>query len=322
MAIFLLILKIAGIVLLSVLGLVLLLLLVLLLTPVRYRFHVAYEKEVPQIKASIYIWFHLLHASFTYGMASPDGVVVRVAGIPLGSKNQPAHKEKKKAFAEQKAETEDSFGRADKTATHADSSSPSQEKIQSAREAKRTSSSEDTGKAGEEQTQKKSGEEQEVHKDTADQRIFVNQIQEKIQKISERLREMWEAQRKKMMELQRKWNRLQQIWEPHGKLALEAVLYRLTKLLKHIFPRKLKGEATLGLGNTYQNGKLFSWLGMFYGVYGKHFQINGDFERKIYEGRIQGKGHIRLGTLLGILLPLAWNSHVWAVIRTVRKQEE
>lgn len=73
-------------------------------------------------------------------------------------------------------------------------------------------------------------------------------------------------------------------------------------LLKHIKPRKLNGYLKFGFDEPDTTGKLLGVVAMMYPLYKDCIHVYPDFEQRVFEGQASGKGRVRLGFLLILIL--------------------
>lgn len=100
MSTFLLILKIIGIVLLSIIGLVLFLIALILFVPIRYRIKAEYDEKIDaNVKVSYLL--HIFTVIFKFDGSSPD-LKIKIFGIKLPEKKETDNKKSKKKEPKQK----------------------------------------------------------------------------------------------------------------------------------------------------------------------------------------------------------------------------
>ena len=90
----------------------------------------------------------------------------------------------------------------------------------------------------------------------------------------------------------------------------------IIKLLKHILPRKCKGHIKFGFEEPDKTGKVYGYVAMLYGISGKRlkkFDVIPEFERKILEGNVDIKGHIRLIHVLILAIKVLLNRNIWII---------
>lgn len=73
---------------------------------------------------------------------------------------------------------------------------------------------------------------------------------------------------------------------------------QILKFLKHISPKKVKGNILFGFGDPGATGEALGFISMFYPLFGNHITIIPDFERTIFQGDLYVKGRIRAFNLL------------------------
>lgn len=73
------------------------------------------------------------------------------------------------------------------------------------------------------------------------------------------------------------------------------------RLLKHIFPRRIKGWVHFGTSDPALTGELLGGLSILFAMYGQGVRVTPDFEQEILEGELEVKGHLR-GIVLLILI--------------------
>lgn len=84
------------------------------------------------------------------------------------------------------------------------------------------------------------------------------------------------------------------------KVTFESTL----KLLKHLFPTKLKSRLIFGTGDPCSTGQALGAFAILYSFYGDHIEITPDFENKVFEGKHYARGRIRIWTILIIVSKL------------------
>lgn len=70
------------------------------------------------------------------------------------------------------------------------------------------------------------------------------------------------------------------------------------KFLKHVSPKKVKGNILFGFGDPGTTGEVLGFISMFYPLFGNHITVIPDFERTIFQGDFYVKGRIRAFNLL------------------------
>lgn len=80
--------------------------------------------------------------------------------------------------------------------------------------------------------------------------------------------------------------------------AVRRVIRRVMAILKAISPRKGKGYAAFGTGDPYATCRILQVLAFFYPVYGKVIEIIPDLTEQKLEGEMSVKGRIYSGQVL------------------------
>lgn len=94
------------------------------------------------------------------------------------------------------------------------------------------------------------------------------------------------------------------------KSAITKLLSRITKLLKHILPKKLKGWVHFGMSDPASTGQLLARLAMLYPMYSDGLTLEPDFENKIIEGKLAASGRIRLGYIVWLVLTVILDKNI------------
>lgn len=263
MQIFLQILSIIGIVLLCIIGLILFLAGLVLFVPIRYRVKIKKETEV--IAQIHFTWLlHFLHVNYHYPM--PGEIVLKILGIPVW----------KSRFQEKNTGAE---------AVTAESEIPENKETENKAaenntEARKTEETEKqrTAENPKEKPEKSAGAEIET-KSGALQKIWF-----KIKRICVKIKKIFKDFEYYKDLLQKKENRL----------LFERCKRRASKLLKHLKPDKLQAEVYFGTGEPDTTGYLMGFYGMLLPLLGKDICVTPDFEQRVLEGRVYGKGRITL----------------------------
>lgn len=272
-----LLLKIIGIILLAILGIVLLIICSVLFVPVRYRAEAESDatQEGTLGQGRISWMFHLISACFTYREGKLDWQL-RVFW--------------KKMNGKQDAEKPDSGEAALK-----ESSSETDLKGSVAEES-----------AAEKIVPKESALEENVEEET---------LREESGKAERKKTERKKAERKKVS-LSDKIEKVKAFVEDAShQSAFLRVKKEIFRLLRFLRPKALKGRVHFGFEDPYHTGQVLAFLSMLYPFYGDSISIEPDFERKILEGKLFVKGHVR-GIYAVILV---WNLFFDKDVRTAYK---
>lgn len=88
--------------------------------------------------------------------------------------------------------------------------------------------------------------------------------------------------------------------DPRVRTAVKFAISKVKLILKRVLPRKLSGNAVIGMDNPATTGYIFGGFCMIYGKWAGHFVLEPDFTGKRLEGNIKFKGKI---VLLGVAIP-------------------
>ena len=304
----LLILKIIGIMILSVLGLILLVLALILFVPVFYRIRVIHNPEKTQVKARISFLFPLLLVTVQY--LKKLSYKLRVFGIALldsdkpkkvknkkakKPKNKKKRKEKNPVTPEPVPETvAEPVASVETQATEQEAASPSV-----------TEPIAENSKPKQEQKKEKKN--------------ILEKIKGKIQKIRETISNII----KKIKKLLHQKEEVQRILaKPETKQALKFAWDKLKRLLKQVLPRKIKGYVAYGADNPATTGQVLGILSIVYAKTGQLLTIRPNFEEKQLECDVELKGHIQVFTLLVIAIKVFFNKELRKTIAEFKNVKE
>ncbi|MCM1175642.1 MAG: DUF2953 domain-containing protein [Blautia sp.] len=96
----------------------------------------------------------------------------------------------------------------------------------------------------------------------------------------------------------------------------------LFSLFSYIRPRKFQADLTIGMDDPAATGKILSYYGMLYPFIGGNIAVNPDFERKRIEGTVYIKGKIRLFTFVKTAVRLYFNKNIRKLLRMFKKEDE
>lgn len=120
-----------------------------------------------------------------------------------------------------------------------------------------------------------------------------------------------------------KWEKIKAFYKVESnKQGIKLSLYAIKKVVKHILPKKIKGQIEFGTGDPCSTGQALGAAACFYSIYGKSFQIIPNFNDEIFEGNIYMAGRIRIVTLLIIVVKLILNKNFKELIKNFRAFKE
>lgn len=314
MHILLIILKITGIVLLSILALAICLALLVLFVPVRYRAdgHFGDENKksrgekkkrggVDKKPGSIVLkakWLlGIVSAEYVYSKESDDGgVKIRLFYIPVGRR-----KRRRTAGEDRK----------DKKAKRVKEARNRQEKAPGGAAGKSTG--ETAGRSTGERTKKDSGiSDKESSGKTAGKSVGET-AGKRAKKTSGRstwrdnIRNARESAGGITGKLRAYYGILS---DKENKEAFDFIKKTLRKLIKHIAPKKVRADMVIGLDDPAATGMLFGVLGIFISFVEGEYNLSPDFNEKRLDGRAYAKGRIMSVIVIYHLIRVFTNSDI------------
>lgn len=281
----LLILKIIGIILLSILGLFLILGLLGLFVPLRYRGKGIYDENQKSACVRITWLFHIISLKIYYDEGKADGIL-RIFGIRFFQYSKPKVKKVKKARSRrQKNNVANEVSMRDDIVV-----APTPINLNDNLVPEGISVNE--SKSEDKQPRHKSLF-YKIHHFFQNIRYTIKNLYDKIKKIIEKI------------------DYYKRLWELDS--TQEAISYiktRSFRFLNHIKPRKLQGQVIFGFDDPATTGKILGYISMFYPVYGKNISVIPDFENKVFESKLYFRGRIRAFTVLKIGVPIMLNKNL------------
>ena len=95
--------------------------------------------------------------------------------------------------------------------------------------------------------------------------------------------------------------------------TLSGAGYLLTqgkRLLRMIFPKKIKGWLRFGTGDVYTEGQYLSYLCLLYPLYGGKFEIEPEWDEEVFETDVAFSGRITMFIILLVALKVLFNKKV------------
>ncbi len=97
--------------------------------------------------------------------------------------------------------------------------------------------------------------------------------------------------------------------------TLRLLWKQIRKLIKHILPRKFSGRARFGFDDPATTGQILTYISPFYGLYAKTLELEPVFDEKVMEGELHVKGHIRVASLLWIVIRVFLNKNFRVLLK-------
>ncbi|MBD5543136.1 MAG: DUF2953 domain-containing protein [Lachnospiraceae bacterium] len=126
-------------------------------------------------------------------------------------------------------------------------------------------------------------------------KLFIQKVFEKVRNIKYTILNMKE----KLENLKETISWYKEVLErEESRRAIAKGKKQILKFLKHISPKKVKGNILFGFGDPGATGEALGFISMFYPVFGNHITVIPDFERTIFQGDFFLIGRIRVFNLL------------------------
>lgn len=103
--------------------------------------------------------------------------------------------------------------------------------------------------------------------------------------------------------------------DPENQKTLRLIKRQLWKLIRHILPRKMRGRIRFGFDDPAVTGQILTYISPFYGLYAKSVTVEPVFDEKVIEGELHIKGRIRVGTLLWYVVRVLLNKNFRTILK-------
>lgn len=300
MGIVLSILKIIGIVLLVILLLLVLIIGLVLFVPVRYNLHALYYGEA-DVKAGVSWLLHIFSVKlFISGKVKK--CVIKVFGIPVfdlfnQKEKESSKKEKKKKRIKKSDKKEKAVHTVDEKKAR------KEQTLNAEKQVKKVSKTEKNQKK---EVQKN----QTINND--DSMNFFEKMIKMFQMLIIKIKNLYNngIQTKEKLE---KW--IIVLKREKTKKAIDECKDILILILKEILPRKWNLNVHFGFDDPSTTGQIVGYYWMFIGLLANHVYCFPDFDKKVFEGELKAKGHIRVFTFVRV----AWKFFFSPRLKYLRK---
>ena len=324
----LLILKIAGIIFVSVLGILLVMACLALFVPVRYRgdFSVsdAEEDGKKAVNAKLRAaWLlHLVRMSVSYEKTARVRVKVLFFTLMDTGKEKRQKKEKKEKRGKPE-ETERPFIDAESgQKTGSDQGTLTGETDGKEASTEKTADGERNETSDGEAVKKTPDREQEEPEDSENRRGKEEADREKegisarISKILQTIRDFCD----KLKGIKEKVERAEELWISDHMVNSRSLLGRqLAYLLKHTKPKKLAGYIRFGFEDPSTTGYAMALYGILYPVWSPKLSVEPDFERQMLDCHILLKGKMKVWHFVRAALRLLLSKDVRRAVKDIKK---
>ncbi len=319
------ILKIAGILLGSILGMILLLSLLILFVSIRYRVNGSYGEKGPKdldVKARISWLFSLIIVDIVYDDRGSSHKI-RIFGIPIGRKRKTAvSKDTEEAHV---IEKKDNTERTKDTKTVQDTKKEQAYIIEEEHKTEKEQESHKDQSTGKEQDAKdiqyttylpESAQEQEEESEGEQNRQRRVSFTQKLRQIWEKIKAVKNNIQDKIKNVKEKITQLHELLtDEKNKEALRLIGKQLCYLWKHIKPKKLSAVCRFGFDDPSLTGQALAAASVLYPYYKNSIQLYPNFEQKILIGEGYVKGRIRIFPMVLIIIRLWRNKQIRSMVK-------
>lgn len=302
-------LKILGILLLLLVGVLLL----VLLAPLRYSFKLEKEEQVsPEFSVRVIwlCWLFYFKASY---IEKVFDYRIRILGHQIaGNQKEFLEKQKKKAEKAQEKRRKEKENRK-KESQKKEKELPvtiSEEKVSVTEKPEEDLLKEKESEEGHsgESVKEENIKDADSHKELPKEK----QVKEKTDNSSKRKGSFLKKGKARIKSLKDAKSNLDQFpWREWLELGKDIVI----RFFKHVLPQKLRGTITFGCSDPAYTGYVTGIAAVFYPKYGESFSLYPDFERKVFAAQCEGKGRIRLGYILVLVVSILKEKSVRTMIK-------
>lgn len=292
MEIVLFILKIIGIILLSLLLTVLLLAALIMFYPVSYKLEAAYEESLCA-KVKVHWLFHLISVTLDYKEAGKK-CILRILGIPIMDFLNPKPKKPKPQKVKKKKR---------KKKKSKEQEPKKKNFVQETEGTDRDNRNETASEGLENENPSDNMEDENVSDDRKEGLLDkLQRFWEKLMGFPAKLKALIKSIIQKVINLYHKGTDLKKKAEKwvevlkreRTRLAIGKAKLKIIKLLKHIMPRKWKAYVEYGFEDPGTTGQIYGYYWMFLGIWSERLICVPDFEHKVFKGSIFAKGHMQV----------------------------
>ncbi|WP_058485640.1 DUF2953 domain-containing protein [Defluviitalea phaphyphila] len=109
---------------------------------------------------------------------------------------------------------------------------------------------------------------------------------------------------------------------PNKKEILTCTYQFIKKLFRHIMPDKFYCKGELGLEDPASTGYVLACIGIISPYLGNSVNIKGNFDEKIFKGKIKAIGNFKIGIIIKIIVEYLLNKPIRQIISLYRKRKE
>lgn len=289
--------KILGFTILGIVGLVILLLLLVLFVPIRYRIIGMKEQETfVKVKAT---WlFHIVSVLVSF-QNMEEGLVrsVRVFGLPIGRRKAPKRPKEKMPDNKRTGDTGSNEQNGDTPSCDVPL---------------------DSGKAISWESKREDTKANQAHSNMHNNK----KSESKKPGLLSKIKQKWISFLDFCKSIKNKKEHYEKIL--HSDTFQRAFALCKAELLKawiHVRPRKIAGNVCFGFEDPSVTGRVLGGICMLYAFYGNALTVIPDFERKIFEGKLDIRGRIRVLTVLLVAIRLYKDKDIKRLRGMLKKED-
>ena len=318
MGVLLLILKIIGIVLLSVIGLAVLMVLCVMFWPFQYRIK-AY-KDAENFNAGLRVLWLCGIVIVTMEYDKEAWLKIKLFGIPVIKVQIWPVEEKKK---EEKAETELSNAENIQDDMSAETKS---EFFQDDFEESEMFSEEELERDIEEVLNDREDELFEKMPFLKKVKAFIDKIKELILKLREKCYNIKDTVLEYVAKAKKTYKNIRYyvkvIQHPSMKPAVGKLWKNIKRMIKHLKPRRVKAHIEFGSGDPASTMKVYGYYCLIYPYYGKQITFIPDMENKVFLLDAKVTGYMQMIRMVTIGWSLFTDKHIRKIYRLIRRKQE
>ena len=331
--ILLLVLKIIGIIIAVILGILVLLILIILLVPVRYQGETAADGTWKGISAKIKVhwFFHLIAFSAEYKDEAffwRFRIAWKKMGTDSGDGQEPAVEEKTEIRQEPAVEEKTEVRQEPAVEEQAEYKEKEEVSADEAGTEDRLEKEEKTDTKTEENVERllqkpeKNEEESQIPPADEETPFLFEKIAGRLRAFFQKIKYTFQRLCGKIKTLSEKKEKVKEFLtdEVHRR-AFQKTKTELSRLMRRIRPKKLKGTVRYGFEDPYHTGQVLAALGVVYPWLGEAVSVYPDFEKRILQGDLYVKGTVRALYVVLLIWKLVWCKDVRTTYHHIRSFE-
>ena len=331
--ILLLVLKIIGIIIAVILGILVLLILIILLVPVRYQGETAADGTWKGISAKIKVhwFFHLIAFSAEYKDEAffwRLRIAWKKMGTDSGDGQEPAVEEKTEIRQEPAVEEKTEVRQEPAVEEQAEYKEKEEVSADEAGTEDRLEKEEKTDTKTEENVERllqkpeKNEEESQIPPADEETPFLFEKIAGRLRAFFQKIKYTFQRLCGKIKTLSEKKEKVKEFLtdEVHRR-AFQKTKTELSRLMRRIRPKKLKGTVRYGFEDPYHTGQVLAALGVVYPWLGEAVSVYPDFEKRILQGDLYVKGTVRALYVVLLIWKLVWCKDVRTTYHHIRSFE-